>query len=369
MITKDSLLKMYEEASKKDDYSWSTYQPLNVAGYEATVGQSGRICKDRADAIIKHIKENLPTDSTFVDWGCNHGYFIFELAKHGYIATGLDREKKYIDVCRFVNESSGLNPKPKFFCEDLTPLSMEQHAAKAAFCFSVLHHVKDNKIKIFDTFSKIYKNAYIEMDGANYGYDYLRVFYWDLQLVCEANDGYGKTTRRRKTWFCTNETSDAVYENIKMNNCLAGRSVFLKKPKDDSPFTVVKRESVKFSHTWVKTDLSYEASVYKKLHSPYIPKLITYEDEDEGLRKMEIEYIDKETDRGFSYMEIMEWLRSNGLFIIDINADQFVKTKSGYVLVDLESIVPTDEVDGRLRGKHSVKTYEEQVKYLGDRLK
>jgi len=367
VITKDSLLKMYEEASKKDDYSWSTYQPLNVAGYEATMGQSGRLCKDRADALIEHIKANIPLDSSFVDWGCNHGYFIFELAKHGYNATGLDREKKYIDVCRFVNETSELSPKPNFFCDNLTPLSIEQHAAKVAFCFSVLHHVKDNKIKIFDTFSKVYKNAYIEMDGKNYGYDYLRCFYWDLSLVCVANDGYGKTTRRRKTWFCTNDTDNASYENLKMNNCIEGRSVFKKTSKIDGKISVIKREVSTFGHTWIRTDISREYDLYKSLDSPYIPKLLNYK---EGVdRQIELEFIDESTTRGFTYMEIMEWVRDSGMVIMDIHEDQFVKTKNGYVLVDLESIVPCNEVSRFIRGKEVVRTYDQQINYLKKRLK
>ena len=357
---------MFEEASQKDDYGWNTYQPINVKGYEKTLEQSGRKCQDRANMLIKHIKENFPSHYSFVDWGCNNGYFVFELAKHGYSATGLDREQKYIDICRVVNKTSGYNPSPKFFREELNPLSIEQHAADIALCFSVLHHIKDDKIKIFDQFSKIYKKAYIEMDGGNFGHDYLSVYYWDIQFVCEVNDNYGKGKRLRKTWFCSNETEDAIYSNIKMNNCLGGRSVFLKESIINGQKTVIKRENYNFQHTWIKTDLLYEIEMYKKYSESFLPKYIHSDTIKEKL--LEIEYIDEKSDKGAPLDVIFDWLKRNKMYIIDINADQFIKTQNGFVMVDIESIFPYDMVEKYLRKPIKLRSYEEQIEYLEGKL-
>lgn len=367
MITKEYILDMFAKASKQSDYGWSTYQPINVPGYEITLKQSGRVCSDRANALISHIKSNLPPTDSFIDWGCNNGYFVFELAKNGYQAIGADRDKRFIEVCNAANTTATYSPPAKFVNANMTPETIRDNPANVALCFSVLHHIKDNKIPIFNAFSNTYKKAYIEMDGNNFGYDYLSVYYWDLSFVFEANDKYGKGTRLRKTWFCSNETKDAIYSNIKMNNCLAGRSVFKKLHKNGDLPTVIKRENKRFAHTWINTDIKHELNMYKLLESEYIPKLIKYSEDSN--RQLEMEFIDASFNRGFSYIEIMEWLRSKGMFIIDINADQFVKTKKGYILVDLESIFPLSEVNGRLRGKHNVKTYDEQMKYLKERLK
>lgn len=366
MITKEQILKMFEEASKKSDYGWSTYQPINAKGYEATLSQSGRVCQDRAEAIIKHIQKTL-SKPTFIDWGCNNGYFVFELAKHGYEAMGVDREAKYVNVCQVVNKDSGYLPLPKFFKDELTPLSIGQYRADVALCFSVLHHVKENKIALFNEFSKAYKHAYIEMDGHNYGYDYLRTFYWDLQLVCEANDKYGNGTRLRKTWYCCNETPEATYENIKMENCLGGRGVFKKMMKCNGAKTVIKRENSSFGHTWIKTNLAHEINMYSKYSTNFIPKLIS--SNVEGDRFMEIEYIDSNVSKGASIGAIFEWLKENKLFIIDINSSQFVKAQNGYVLIDLESIFHVDEVNSVLRKHVELKSYDEQIQYLNGRLK
>lgn len=365
-MTKEQILDMFIKATTRNSYGWSTYQPINVPGYEVTLKQSGRLCADRANALLLHVKSNLHLTDNFVDWGCNNGYFVFELAKNGYQATGIDREERFINVCNTANMTIPYSPSPKFVHLHMTPETIRANPASVALCFSVLHHVKNDKISLFNTFSDVYKKAYIEMDGSNFGYDYLSVYYWDLSFICEANDRYGNGTRLRKTWFCDNDLPDAVYSNIKMTNCLGGRSVFKRMPKNGTPPTVIKRENKKFTHTWIVTDLNHEANMYRLLESNYIPKFINYSD---GInRQMEIEFIDNSTERGFSYMEIMEWLRNNGLFIVDINVDQFIRTRNGYVLVDLESIMPIGEITGRLRRGHEVKNYEEQIKYLTKRL-
>jgi hypothetical protein len=50
-MTKEQILKMFADAATKDDYGWSTYQPINVPGYEATLKQAGRVCTDRASSL------------------------------------------------------------------------------------------------------------------------------------------------------------------------------------------------------------------------------------------------------------------------------------------------------------------------------
>lgn len=362
-MTKQDILDMFKKASFKEDYNWNTYQPINVEGYEQTLNQAGRFCKDRAESIINHVKNNLPKESKFIDWGCNNGYFVFELAKNGYKSIGVDLNKNFISVCNTANESFNYIEKPKFFVDELNIMNIEKYDADVLLCFSVLHHFKNHANNILDKISNHYKYSYIEMDGHNFGFNHLTTFFWDVDYVGSANDKYGKGTRLRKTWFCTNTSKDFTYKNIKNVNILGGRGIFLKTNNLNENKSVIKRELSTFKHSWINTNIIHETKMYAKYKTHFLADMLTSK-VDEKYNILELEYIDENSIKGDSLENIYKWLKDNNLFIIDITRDQFIKTKNGYVLVDLESLFPNEQISTYVKKPIPYDTYEKQLQIL-----
>jgi uncharacterized pyridoxamine 5'-phosphate oxidase family protein len=367
-ITKEYILSLFDRDSKRANYTWHTYQPINYEGFEITQSQAGRMCADRSNAIIEHIKNNIPDyqNKTYIDWGCNLGYFIFDIMKSGCSTIGVDKNIEYINICNFITDLyNNSYKKPIFVNDGLNKDTIEKYQADIALCFSVIHHMpRKDQLPVLLEFANKYRQCYIEMDGHNYGYDLLKIFYWNLDLVIEANDKYGKGTRKRKTWFCNNVVNNFTYTNIKFTNLLSGRSVFKKTNNNTQTSTVIKRENLSFAHTWIKTNIAHEANIYKIYQSNFIPTLVNYQ-ETSTERILEIEYIDSNSTKGSSLEEIFNWLKTNNLKLIDYGPSQFIKTKNGYVMVDLESIVHQGETEKFLRNpSHPIKTDAEQLQYL-----
>jgi len=362
----EKLINLFKKEHASGKYSWKTYQPINIKGYEATLTLSGRKCIDRASALITHITKNFDPGSTCVDWGSNNGYFTFELAKNNYRVVGIDSNKYFTELCNKVCLEDTFKYTPHFITESLADSTVIKHPADIALCFSVLHHI-DKKYAIMDKFSQQYKNAYIEMDKHNYGLDFLKIFYYDPKLICEANDPYGNSTRLRKTWFCSEKVANRKYSNLKHNNFLCGRSVFKCTNLDSKIVSVIKRENVSFGHTWLNTNLDHEYAVYKQWQDQtFIPKVINYTTTDTE-RVLELEYIDNNTTSGGSITQIFDWLQKNNLIIADLAKSQFLATKYGYMLVDLESIFNSNDISRcvKVPSKLStIKTYNEQIQYL-----
>lgn len=363
-MTRNEILERYLDASRKKDYTWDTYQPLNIPGYEATLTQGGRKCSDRANAIREHALTIFEPGASVVDWGCNNGFFTFEMAKAGYRAVGIDRDSRLVERCRFLTPQGVWAIAPEFHEESLHSNAVKKHPADIGMCFSVLHHLKADKREITDAFASEYRHAYIEMDGNNFGYDWLRVFYFGLWEVCEANDPYGKGTRKRKTWYCCNESCNYIYRNLKPINCLSGRAVFHMQHKSGGKDLVMKRENLSFEHTWLKSNIGYEAEVYRRFPSPFLPEIVSYM-ETSVERVLMTEFLTETSDKGAPLESIFAWLKDNNLRIIDFHPSQFVRTKAGFVLVDAESVIPESELDSRLKKKDArLKTPEEQAAAL-----
>jgi hypothetical protein len=365
-INKEYILNLFNKASKKSDYTWITYQPINCEGFEATRSQSGRLCEDRSRAVVEHIKKNISNyqNKIYIDWGCNLGYFVFDLMKNGCQSIGVDREKEYINICSFVkSQYDNTYKKPNFFIDEMNKESLQKYSADIGMCFSVLHHLKKDKFSIADEFAKQYTQSYIEMDGNNYGYDFLKVFYWDLDLVVKANDKYGAGTRKRKTWFCNNIIGNYTYKNIKSINLLSGRGAFKKTNTNNNQSVFLKREKLKFEHTWIKTDINYEAFFYNKYKTHFFPDFISFSSNDED-RILEIEFIDNFSQKGNSLENIFRWLEEKNLYIVDLSPSQFIKTTNGYVLTDLESIIHKDQINNRLKKSIDIKSTDHQLQYI-----
>ena len=373
IVDKDGLLQEYKKyAEKHTPYGWFNYQPIPLEGYEETIPLAGRNCFDRTNKILQHISENFDSDVSIVDFGSNLGFFVFEAAKKGYKSFGVDSNKKFIDVSNYLSRESGLKHQPPFYQDTLKLDTVENYKADICFIFSVLHHIeKKDRYKLLQKISNFYRGCYIEMDGRDFGREELKMFFWNVEEIAESNDRYGKGTRRRKTWYCSNYIDEVSFQNIKENNQLHGRYVFKKNKNGIS--TVVKKEKTSFSHTWLKTNISHEIDMYKKFPSRFFPKLIDFEIND-NYRTMEIEYVEESKDcRALNDIhDFYKYLKENNLFIIDFVSDSFLWTENGLKYVDLESLF---EINGdiqktinscRKSEKHKVHfdTYEKQINYL-----
>jgi len=347
-ISKESILEEFRRAGRLPDYTWSTYQPINIPGYEITRNCSGRRCFDRAGAIRKHAEKMFPKTSRVIDWGCNNGFFVFEMARAGYPATGMDRDPRMVERCRFLTGEATWATPPEFKEESLHSNAVIRYPADVCICLSVLHHLREACHPTMDAMADTYPNAYLEMDGRNFGMDRMRVYFKQVRELITVQDRYAGGRRTRKTFFCTNAEGGRIYRNLKHVNCLDGRSVFSSAPEGGRPDRVLKRENKAFEHVWVKTNIRTEAELYSENKTSFLPTMYSFE-EDSSERRMEIEYLDEGSDKGASLQEIFDWLAENGLRILDFNENQFIRTRHGFVLIDVETVIPADELAGRLK--------------------
>jgi hypothetical protein len=140
--TKRSLLRFSIEAQCRALRLYSAkfrYQPLPRAlSLSGTRMASTRECRDRLGYIV----DNMPVQARNVlDIGSNAGYYLFELAKLGYLCHGMDCDPElvcYASLMAYLTECSGVS------CEvgklDLAFIE-RMPSYDVILCLSVMHHI------------------------------------------------------------------------------------------------------------------------------------------------------------------------------------------------------------------------------------
>ncbi|SFJ15722.1 class I SAM-dependent methyltransferase [Planctomicrobium piriforme] len=375
-LSQQAILERYEQlAAQRADYTWRNYQPIPLPGYESTASQAGRNCFDRGEAVAKALDGRFASRPLrIIDWGCNLGFFVFQLAKLGHEVVGVDSNASYVDICRFLAETNEFPVKPRFYVDQLTPSSLSNYSGfDVALCFSVLHHLGKEQLLTLRRFAEVYPVALIEMDGRDFGRHHLFPFYFYLEPTVETNDPYGKGTRRRKTWFCSNVTSEGLYVNLKQRNLLAGRSVLKKESAQGT--TVIKREELTSRHTWIRTDLRQEQANYARWSGEkYFASLKDFGETDQH-RWIEIDYVEHDGQANAeSIQEFFSFLERERLFLLDLCADSFLFSRGKLTVVDLESLFPVETTIADLVKTRTRKTeipfdsYEKQRNHILQRL-
>ncbi len=97
-----------------------------------------RSCDDRLDIIKKHLP---PSSRNIFDIGSNTGYYLFELAKLGYLCHGLESDA---DLVYYTALSTFLLDAKRVSCEcgTLDPSFVERMPSfDVIICLSVMHHI------------------------------------------------------------------------------------------------------------------------------------------------------------------------------------------------------------------------------------
>jgi SAM-dependent methyltransferase len=134
------------------------YQPL----YKASPPNSARNCEDRLNTILQAeygYNFNKMFESDITDWGCNLGFFTFNLAEHTKCKVfGIDNDIRNIDVCLFLQKVYGT--KNVAFSPYSIPLYKPN--TKSHIILSFLHHqqykpeIPQNILEIFNESETIY---------------------------------------------------------------------------------------------------------------------------------------------------------------------------------------------------------------------
>ena len=99
------------------------YQPLwgvdKLDGVPSLAGTE-RPCHDRWAAIEPH----LPRRGSFLDIGCQHGYFVFRAAEHGLTAQGVERESIANQVARLLAVGNEIS-RASFIRMDVSPETVD----------------------------------------------------------------------------------------------------------------------------------------------------------------------------------------------------------------------------------------------------
>jgi 2-polyprenyl-3-methyl-5-hydroxy-6-metoxy-1,4-benzoquinol methylase len=357
VAVKDKILEMVKQsAAREKPYGWLNYQPINLPGYEDTLPLRGRDCFDRSNAIFPHLRKVLGEGQlSVVDWGCNIGFFVFEAAKLGMVAAGYDADHRLMDACQHLAASNEFRFRPSFRVRKMSVETVQDSPrTDVVFCFSVLHHMKEpERMKIIEAISNHCTAAYMELDGPNYGRNALEIFFAKVEEVVETNDRYGSSTRKRKTWYCTNRVGAKTWKNLKERDFVHDRALFVVTP-DAGPKTVIKRERIGDAelHTWLKTGLSHERKMYEEHPSPLFPKLISA-GEDLDHRFIELEYVEK---RGATppeaVDELYDFLEKEKLFVVDFRVDSFIPDNGRLRMCDLEAVFPLEGTTQETIARH-----------------
>lgn len=344
---RDKILEMVRQSAEREKpYGWLNYQPINLPGYEETIPLRGRDCFDRAAAVFGHIARTLGEGPlSLLDSGCNLGFFVFEAAKRGHLAQGFDSDRRLIEACNFLAADGSFPSRPSFLLKTLSA-----DAVRAAppvdviLCFSVIHHLPEKeRFQVLDAIAGRCKSAYIEMDGPHQGRKALELFFWRVEQVAETNDRYGNGRLKRKTFFCTNQEGGRVFRNMKTQDFVFDRGLFLCS-RPSAPPTVLKRDRAppgKYSHTWLKTSVVHERDIYRRHASPFFPVLLASGEDD--FRWIELEFVERRgVLRREAVDELYDFLEQSKLFLVDFRRDSFIPCDGRLRMIDLESLFPLE---------------------------
>jgi hypothetical protein len=123
--------------SEKDDPKYGQLVPAN------------RKCEDRADMIYGNIEPWMTEETTWLDIGCNVGWFVFELVIH-FDVTGVDFDMEKIQFARMMAE--GGNSPAKFLHMDInvdTVLDMPKYDVISVMSMLHLKLVADKDASAF----------------------------------------------------------------------------------------------------------------------------------------------------------------------------------------------------------------------------
>jgi hypothetical protein len=99
---------------------------------------SARRCDDRLAAIKQHFP---PTGHNILDVGSNAGYYLFELAKNGYLCHGLERDPDLVCYTSLMCHAMGVSGV-SCECGNLDPSFVERMPRyDVILCLSVMHHI------------------------------------------------------------------------------------------------------------------------------------------------------------------------------------------------------------------------------------
>ncbi len=122
------------------DSSWThehclLYQPLDLPELQGWT--TVRRCTDRMSLIDGFLERQGPRTGSYLDVGCSYGWFVAQMSKRGFKASGVDRDVSAAAVGQVVY---GLDPSA-FTMDDLTSfLCQPGRRHDIVSCFSVLHH-------------------------------------------------------------------------------------------------------------------------------------------------------------------------------------------------------------------------------------
>jgi SAM-dependent methyltransferase len=111
--------------------------------------------------ITHLILKNIPrTRGRVLDVGCGTGRVSFAIARQGYEVTGIDIEKRVIDIASKIQGLSSCNPNFKVldFCDPEMVLS---EFYDIVVCSEVLEHIKNYHCIIDNIFKTLKKGGYV----------------------------------------------------------------------------------------------------------------------------------------------------------------------------------------------------------------
>jgi SAM-dependent methyltransferase len=112
------------------------YQPISLP--EVATWDTLRKCSDRSAFMIAFLKADaLSGARTYIDIGCSYGWFVAEMEKAGYDATGVERDPFALRVGQMVYRLRE-NQLVRSGIEDF--LEKNKQVWDVVSCFSVLHH-------------------------------------------------------------------------------------------------------------------------------------------------------------------------------------------------------------------------------------
>ena len=114
---------------------YDKYQPMIIKDYKN--GFLGRDCYDRWDTIVPYLKNS---SGSFLDMGCNIGFFTLKASEMGFLSYGIDVKRKNILIANYQKKMKNLN-NVFFMDHKINMDTVEKLPSFDVVCIlSVFHH-------------------------------------------------------------------------------------------------------------------------------------------------------------------------------------------------------------------------------------
>jgi len=123
------------------------------------VDEAYSVVENRHQAVLETMKK-FPAGSSLLDVGCGTGQLAIQVAKLGWVATGIDFAKEMIDIC--IDNNSQAKTNAKFECASIFDVKVDAQSLDVISAQGFIEYISLSQL---DEFLAVVKTS-LKLDGA-----------------------------------------------------------------------------------------------------------------------------------------------------------------------------------------------------------